>query len=42
MGTHLHHIVPRHMGGTDEPENLVEVSIEEHAELHFDFFYRLL
>ena len=24
------------MGGTDEPSNLVEVSVEEHAELHFD------
>lgn len=31
---HKHHIVPRHMGGTDETDNLVEVSIEQHALLH--------
>ena len=31
---HLHHIVPKHMGGTDEPSNLVELTIEEHAEAH--------
>ena len=35
---HLHHIVPRHMGGTDEPSNLMEVTVEEHAELHFALF----
>ncbi len=32
---HIHHIVPRHAGGTNDPENLVRVTIEEHAELHF-------
>lgn len=26
--------MPRHMGGTDDPENLIELSIEEHAEAH--------
>ena len=31
---HKHHITPRHMGGTDDPENLVEVTIEQHAALH--------
>jgi hypothetical protein len=31
---HLHHIVPKHLGGTDEPENLIELTIEEHAEAH--------
>ena len=31
---HKHHIVPKHMGGNDEPENIVELSIEEHAEAH--------
>ena len=31
---HLHHIVPRHMGGTDDPDNLVELTVEEHAEAH--------
>ena len=31
---HMHHIIPKHMGGTDDPENLIEVTIEEHADLH--------
>ena len=32
--THKHHIIPRHMGGTDDPSNLVELTIEEHAQAH--------
>ena len=35
---HKHHIVPRHMGGTDDPSNLVELTIEEHAEAHRKLF----
>lgn len=31
---HKHHIIPRHMGGSDDPENLVSLTIEEHAEAH--------
>ena len=31
---HIHHIIPRHAGGTDEPSNLVALTIEEHAEAH--------
>ena len=31
---HIHHIIPKHMGGTDEESNLVELTIEEHAEAH--------
>lgn len=31
---HKHHIVPKHMGGNNEPENIVELNIEEHAEAH--------
>lgn len=34
MITHKHHIIPEHMGGTDDPSNLVEVTVEKHAELH--------
>jgi len=31
---HKHHIIPRHMGGSDDPSNLIELSIEEHADAH--------
>ena len=31
---HRHHIVPKHAGGTDEPSNLIELTVEEHAEAH--------
>jgi hypothetical protein len=31
---HKHHIVPRHMGGSDDSSNLVELTVEEHAEAH--------
>ena len=31
---HKHHIIPEHMGGTDDPENLVKVTLEEHIALH--------
>lgn len=31
---HMHHIIPRHAGGTDDPSNLVELTVEEHAEAH--------
>lgn len=31
---HTHHIIPRHMGGTDDPSNLIDLSIEDHAEAH--------
>jgi len=32
--THLHHIIPRHAGGTDDSSNLVELTIEDHAIAH--------
>lgn len=31
---HIHHIIPKHAGGTDSPENLTKLTIEEHAEAH--------
>lgn len=31
---HKHHIIPKHLGGTDDPSNLVELTVEEHAEAH--------
>lgn len=32
--THKHHIVPRHAGGDDSPENLIELTVEDHAIAH--------
>jgi hypothetical protein len=34
MMKHWHHIIPKHMGGTDSSDNLILLSIEEHAEAH--------
>jgi hypothetical protein len=34
MKKHKHHIIPKHMGGTNNPANLIELTIEEHAEAH--------
>jgi hypothetical protein len=31
---HWHHIIPKHMGGTDDPSNLIELTVEQHAEEH--------
>ena len=31
---HWHHIVPKHAGGSDDPSNLVHLTVEEHAEAH--------
>ena len=35
---HKHHIIPKHMGGTDDPENLIELTVEEHAEAHRELY----
>ena len=32
---HKHHIVPKHRGGSDDPSNIVEVSINQHIMFHF-------
>ena len=34
VAKHKHHIIPRHAGGTDDPSNLVELTVEEHANAH--------
>ena len=31
---HIHHIVPKHAGGTNDSSNLIKLTIEEHAEAH--------
>lgn len=35
---HTHHIIPKHMGGTDDPSNLIELTVAEHAEAHKKLF----
>lgn len=35
---HTHHIVPRHMGGSDDPSNLVKLTVEEHAHAHLKLY----
>lgn len=34
MKKHKHHVVPKHMGGSNHPSNLVELTVQEHAEAH--------
>jgi len=36
--THLHHVIPRSRGGTDDPGNLTEIDFIEHAKLHAEDF----
>ena len=36
--THKHHIIPRHSGGSDDPSNLIELTVEEHALAHKKLF----
>lgn len=31
---HVHHIIPKHSGGSNDPDNLIKLTIEEHAEAH--------
>lgn len=35
---HIHHIVPKYMGGTDELSNLVKLPLWSHAEVHKRLF----
>lgn len=35
---HKHHIIPKHMGGTDSPENLIELTVAEHAAAHLRLY----
>jgi hypothetical protein len=35
---HKHHIIPRHMGGSDDPLNLIELTVEEHSQAHLKLY----
>lgn len=35
---HIHHIIPKHMGGTDDPSNLIELTVEEHSQAHLKLY----
>lgn len=35
MKKHKHHIIPRYRGGVDDPSNLVEVTVTQHAMFHY-------
>lgn len=37
---HIHHIVPKYRGGSDDPSNLVKLTIEEHAQAHLDLYHQ--
>lgn len=38
MIKHRHHIVPKHAGGSDNKDNILELTIEEHAQAHKDLW----
>jgi hypothetical protein len=38
--THKHHIIPKYLGGTDDPENLIELSPSHHLLVHW-WYYRM-
>jgi hypothetical protein len=35
---HKHHVIPKHMGGSDDPSNIVELTVDEHAEAHLKLY----
>jgi hypothetical protein len=35
---HKHHIIPKHMGGTDDPSNLIELTPDEHSAAHLKLY----
>lgn len=36
--THKHHVIPKHMGGSNEENNIIELTVEEHANAHKELF----
>lgn len=37
---HWHHIVPKHVGGTDDPKNVIKLTVEEHANAHKELYQK--
>ena len=37
---HKHHIMPKHMGGSDNPDNLITLSVKEHAIAHAKLYLK--
>jgi hypothetical protein len=37
---HKHHIIPKHMGGADDEDNLILLTIEEHIQAHWDLYQK--
>lgn len=35
---HKHHIIPLHAGGPDDPSNIIELTVEEHANAHKELY----
>ena len=35
---HNHHISPRHVGGSDDPSNLVKLTVGEHADVRLQLY----
>ena len=35
---YTHHIIPKHAGGTNDPSNLIKLTLEEHAYAHKELF----
>jgi hypothetical protein len=38
MKTHKHHIIPKHLGGTNDSSNLIKVTVKEHAQIHYNLW----
>lgn len=39
-GFHRHHVIPKYAGGTDDDENIVYLTPEDHAKAHLELFER--
>lgn len=38
MKKHIHHIIPKYMGGSNDPSNLIELTVLEHALAHLNLY----